>query len=148
VIVLTDETGTKAPDGLRWVPLLAPRTMWIAIGALTVVGGLLGVVLAIWYLLGDSAPHQRITAAFLVAGWTFVGMGLGLLSGEMVRLERIEPPPSDDGLGKRGLGADGVVETFLGALKGLPAQRVPLALGVLLLLAAAYLAKPGAGVTG
>jgi hypothetical protein len=49
-----------------------------------------------------------IVITFLVAGWTLLGLCLGLTD----------------------------------AMKGLPAQRLPLAVGVLLLIGAAYLAKP------
>jgi hypothetical protein len=110
-----------------------------------VIGGLLGGLLfgvasAVVFagaVTGDIPAHLVIVITFLVAGWTFVGLGVGLIVGEMVRLQR-KPGVEAAGAGV----VDEVLGKFFDALKGLPAQRVPVALGVLLLIGAAYLAKP------
>ncbi len=38
-------------------------------------------------VVGDIPSHFVIVITFLVAGWTFIGLGLGLTVGEMVRLQ-------------------------------------------------------------
>jgi hypothetical protein len=143
LIAMADD-GLKAPDGLEWVPVVGAagfRNGWIG-GALA--GLLFGVASAVVFagaVVGDIPSHFVIVITFLVMGWTFIGLGLGLMVGEMVRLQRKPVPPGADEAAAAGA-VDGALKPFFDALKGLPAQRVPVALGVLLLVGAAYLAKP------
>jgi hypothetical protein len=139
LIIMADD-GLKPPDGLEWVPVVGKAGFRNGvIGGL--LGGLLfGVASAVVFagaVTGDIPAHLVIVITFLVAGWTFVGLGVGLIVGEMVRLQR-KPGVEAAGAGV----VDEVLGKFFDALKGLPAQRVPVALGVLLLIGAAYLAKP------
>lgn len=137
-----------APEGLRWVPLLGGGGLLTAVVVAGAVAALCAFALITWLFVADDlAFHEQMSLAVLATGLVVLGVGLPLLVGEGARLQLAPARQVDANV--RGLGPEPeAVEAVVKMMKGLTATRVAAAIGVLLIMTAAFLARPAEDAVG
>ena len=125
--------------GLQWVPLL-PGKATVALIALGVVAGIAGPIL-LWLnfvIDREAASFQRVGFLLVIIGLGVVVIALTLLLGESGRLERTSS------IGAAGAHPDSRTDQA----RGMTGARAVALLGVVLILAGAFLVRPVAPTDG
>jgi hypothetical protein len=113
---------------------------WGLAGAVLGVG--MDVLLAAWLFQGKPSRTNLsfadlLASAVAAAGLLVLGLGIALMTGHAVAARAEQP---------RDLAPDDAAKVLAGAFKDLPASRAVALVGVVLVLAAAYLARPASAV--